>query len=111
MSLLFFILGCYGFTTLVVQSKIMEPIREFFNGRVNFMYKLLNCMMCTGFWAGLFFTLGFKFSPSYELFSDTHTNIVKLVFYTLFDASFISGVIWLIYLIQLNLERYVEDKL
>ena len=111
MALLYFILGCYGFTMLVVQSKIMEPFREFFKDRVNLFHKLLNCMMCTGFWAGLFFTLGFKFSPSYELFSDTHTNIVKLVFYTLFDASFISGVIWLIYLIQLNLERYVEDKL
>jgi Na+/H+-dicarboxylate symporter len=111
MALLYFIAGCYGFTMLVVQSKIMEPFREFFKGRVNFMYKLLNCMMCTGFWVGLFFTLGFKFSPSYEMFSDTHTNVVKLISYTIFDASFMSGVIWLIYLLQLNLERHVEDKL
>ena len=42
MALLFFILGCYGFTTLIVQSKIMKPIRDFFNGRVNFVYELLN---------------------------------------------------------------------
>ena len=111
MALLYFIVGCYGFTTILVQSKIMEPVREFFKGRVNFMYKLLNCMMCTGFWVGLFFTLGFKFSPSYEMFSDTHTNAIKLAFYTLFDASFISGTIWLIYLIQLNLERHVKDEL
>ena len=111
MALLFFILGCYGFTLLVVESKIMEPVREFFKDRVNFVHKLLNCMMCTGFWVGLFFTIGFKFSPSYQLFSDTNTSLVKLAFYTIFDASFISGIVWLIWLIQLNLERHVEDKL
>lgn len=111
MALLFFILGCYGVTTLIVQSKIMEPVREFFKDRVEFVYKLLNCMMCTGFWVGLFFTLGFKFSPTYELFSGVHTGIIRLAFYSLFDSAFISGVIWLIYLIQLNLERHVKDEL
>ena len=111
MALLFFILGCYGLTTIIVQSKIMEPFREFWKNRVNFIHKLLNCMMCTGFWIGLFFTLGFKFSPTYQLFSELHTNIIKLATYSIFDASFISGIIWLIYLIQLNLERHVQDKL
>jgi hypothetical protein len=104
-------MGCYGITLLVVQSKIMEPVREFFKGRVNFVYKLLNCMMCTGFWVGLFFTLGFKFSPSYDLFSGITSNTLQLIAYTIFDASFISGVIWLLYLIQLNLERHVKDEL
>ena len=111
MMLLYFIMGCYGITLLVVQSKIMEPVREFFKGRVNFVYKLLNCMMCTGFWVGLFFTLGFKFSPSYDLFSGITSNTLQLIAYTIFDASFISGVIWLLYLIQLNLERHVKDEL
>jgi hypothetical protein len=111
MMLLYFIMGCYGITLLVVQSKIMEPVREFFKDRVNFVYKLLNCMMCTGFWVGLFFTLGFKFSPSYDLFSGSHSNTLQLIAYTIFDASFISGIIWLLYLIQLNLERHVKDEL
>jgi hypothetical protein len=111
MMLLYFIMGCYGITLLLVQSKIMEPVREFFKDRVNFVHKLLNCMMCSGFWVGLFFSLGFKFSPSYDLFSAAHSNILQLITYSIFDASFISGVIWLLYLIQLNLERHVKDEL
>jgi hypothetical protein len=111
MGILFYLLGCYGLTTIIVQSKIMEPVRLIFKETVSFMYKLLTCMMCTGFWVGVLTSTGFKYSVSYSIFSVTNTNIFELISYTIFDGAIVSGVIWLTYLIQLNLERHVKDEL
>lgn len=111
MGLLFYILGCYGLTTIIVQSKIMEPIRLFFKKTITFVYKLLTCMMCTGFWIGVITSIRFKYSISYSIFLNGDTSILDLIFYIVFDGAIISGVIWLIYLLQLNLERHVKDEL
>ena len=107
MDVLFFILACYGITLLIVQSRIMSPVREIFNGRVNFLYHLLNCMMCTGFWVGLFTSIIYNFSPSYITLNGGGSSFL----YNLLDAAFTSGCIWLIFLVQLNLERYVKDEI
>jgi hypothetical protein len=102
-----YILACYGVTLLIVQSKVMKPVREFFKNRVNFIYGLIHCMMCTGFWVGFLSTLFFDCSITYEIIGgDT-----SMIWFNIFDASLISGVIWLLYLVQLNLERHVKDEL
>ena len=86
MSILFFILACYGLTMIIVQSKIMEPVREFFAARVKFIYQLLHCMMCTGFWVGFLGSIYFHYSPSYALLNGTGNTIP----YHFFDGAFIS---------------------
>lgn len=110
-AILYFILGCYGLTTILVQSKIFKPLRESFKDTVPFIYTLLNCMMCTGFWVGVLMTIVFRFSISYSLFSNNTTNVFELLMYVLFDGAFISGLMWLMFLVQLNLERHVKDEL
>lgn len=109
--MIFYILGCYGLTTIIVQSKIMKPFRMFFKKNVPFIFKLLNCMMCTGFWVGALTSIVFRYSISYFLFFNNTPNLFNLFSYIIFDAAFISGVVWLIYLIQLNLERHVKNEL
>jgi hypothetical protein len=63
--------------------------------------------MCTGFWVGLLSGIFFDFSITYAIIDAD----INMLWFNLFDASLISGVIWLIYLIQLNLEKYVKDEL
>lgn len=45
MSLLTFVLACYGMTMIVVYGKIFEPIRP--------NHYFFRCTMCMGFWVGL----------------------------------------------------------
>jgi hypothetical protein len=133
MGLIFYLLGCYGLTTILVQSKIFKPIREFFKGAApgtsgtsgssgssgtsgtsgtsGFIYSLLTCMLCTGFWIGVLTSTGFKYSISYSIFSNGHTNLLELLLYTLFDGAIVSGIMYLMFLIQLNLERHVKDEI
>lgn len=44
-SLITFILVCYGITSIVVNGKIFENVRG--------QSYMLNCQMCMGFWVGL----------------------------------------------------------
>lgn len=104
MGLFYFIFVCYGFTMLIVQSRIMKPFREFFKEPNPMIYKLLNCMMCVGFWVGLIVSFTVNYSPDF-------IGLVERFSSHFFDAAFISGTVWLIYLIQLNLERHVKDQL
>jgi len=106
-NVILFMLACYGVTMLIVQSKIMRPIREFFKGKINSVYNLLHCMMCTGFWVGFLTSVFFDCSITYELIGGGS----RLIWFHLFDASLISGLIWLLYLVQLNLEKNVKDEL
>lgn len=68
-------------------------------------------MMCTGFWVGLLSSLAFDYIAAYKLLSSGNVNTHQLILYIIFNSAFISGMVWLIYLIQLNLERYVKDEL
>lgn len=111
MGILLYLLGCYGLTTIIVQSKIIKPVRAFFKQRAVNIYNLLVCMMCTGFWVGVITTISFGFSITYSFFNTTEINLLQLIGFTIFDGAIVSGVVWLIYLIQLNLERHVKDEL
>ena len=103
MNIIFFILLCYGITMLIVQSKIVEPIRTYLG--VNAFFKnLLHCMMCTGFWVGLF--ISGIYSPTHA-YMNCNNDLLERVF----DGAFTSGLVWFLYLLQLNLERHVSDNL
>lgn len=46
MTLLSFILACYGMTMIIVYGKIFDPIRP--------DWHMLKCTLCTGWWVGVF---------------------------------------------------------
>ena len=50
MTFIWFSLISYGLTQILVYGKILDPIRPK-SGKLG---QLLECPMCTGFWAGLF---------------------------------------------------------
>jgi len=60
---LIFTLGCTGITVIVVLSSLLEPIREFISSKSNFLNKLINCTMCTGFWVGVACSFWFEINP------------------------------------------------
>lgn len=53
MSLLIFILICYGMTMILVYGSIFNNIRP----KEGFFGKLFKCPMCTGFWVGVFINI------------------------------------------------------
>lgn len=87
-NLLKFAFVCYGITLAIVQSKVARPFREFFHYRSEFIYALLSCMMCTGFWV----SIGVSF-------------FMPQTGYFLLDGFMGMGIIWLIYLFQMVLEK------
>lgn len=50
MTFIWFCLVSYGLTQILVYGKILDPIRP----KTGKLGQLLECPMCTGFWAGLF---------------------------------------------------------
>ena len=42
---------------------MLEPIREFISSKSDFLSKLINCTMCTGFWVGIIFSSWFDINP------------------------------------------------
>ena len=58
-----FTLGCTGITLIIVLSNLLEPVREFISSKFNFLNKLINCTMCTGFWVGAVCSIWFDINP------------------------------------------------
>jgi uncharacterized membrane protein len=67
MSLLYFILVCYGLTQILVYGSIFNKIRP--------KHHFFHCPMCIGFWSGV---LVFLISPWTELFT-FEPNIINLL--------------------------------
>tara|TARA_R100000231_G_scaffold103000_2_gene76500 strand:+ start:1341 stop:1652 length:312 start_codon:yes stop_codon:yes gene_type:complete len=53
-SVLVWIMAVYGMTTIIVSSTIMQPVRNVISSWIPPLGKLVNCMLCMGFWAGVF---------------------------------------------------------
>lgn len=109
-TLIYFILICYGLTSIVVQSKLFKPFRETIKIKSNFFGSLLNCMMCFGFWVGLFVVSVLGFSPTTILFGGVNLNLLNKVIFTIFDAAFISGVVYYINIVELYIESKLPDE-
>tara|TARA_Y100001938_G_scaffold129712_1_gene184941 strand:- start:813 stop:1121 length:309 start_codon:yes stop_codon:yes gene_type:complete len=88
-SVLIWILACYGMTTIIVSSVAFAPIRKAVQ-KISVLHKLINCMLCMGFWVGVFWG---------SMFWDPFSNIET--FYPLrllFNGCFGAATTWLIYL-------------
>lgn len=54
-NLILFIFGVIGMTHIVVNGKILEPVRNLMRGFLpEFLSSGLDCTSCMGFWCGLF---------------------------------------------------------
>ena len=87
-------LGVYGTANIIVFSNFFKPVREFFKD-TPFFGKMIVCILCTGFWVGLFWSL-VVWSPAnmfimQSYWANKYTN-------TLFDACIGSCICWIIYL-------------
>ena len=107
--LLYLILGCYGITSIIVQSKLFKPFREWVENKSVFLGKLINCMLCSGFWIGLITILVFNMSPAYSFLGEYSLlpEFATRCFCAIFDGAFIASMVYHINLIEL----YVESKL
>lgn len=110
LSLVYFIFICYGLTSIVVQSKIFKPFREIVKTKSKFFGSLLHCMMCFSFWVGLFVVPVLGFSPTSILFGEVNLNLYSRIIFTIFDAAFISGVVYYINIIELYIESKLPDE-
>lgn len=114
LSLFYFIFICYGITSIVVQSKLFRPLREFISGRSKFFGSLLSCMMCFSFWVGLFVVTLINFSPSELLYGDyllgTNLSSVGEAVFTFLDAAFISATVYFLNIIELYIESKLPDE-
>ena len=88
-SVLIWILACYGMTTIIVSSVIFEPVRNLVQN-IQPLHKLFNCMLCMGFWVGVFWG-GLFWDPFSKI--DTFYPMQLL-----FDGCFGAATTWLIYL-------------
>lgn len=94
MSLLIAILVAYGITLIVTQGSIFYAFREWFGKKTaqggklskvyGYVYKLINCPMCFGFWAGIL--VGYFLGPFVGL-------------QMLFNGALFSGTTWILFCI------------
>jgi hypothetical protein len=94
----------------VVQSKLFKPFRELIKTKSKFFGSLINCMMCFGFWVGLYVVPILGFSPTAILFGRTDLFLSEKIIFTIFDASFVSGVVYYINIIELYIESKLPDE-
>jgi hypothetical protein len=109
-TLTYFVFICYGITSIVVQSKLFKPLREIIKTKSSFFGSLLNCMMCFGFWVGLFVVPVLAFSPTAIFFGKMDLDLLDKILFTIFDAAFISGVVYYINIIELYIESKLPDE-
>jgi len=112
-DVLVWIIAVYGMSTIIVHSTLFEPVRNFltYSGVVtdeegnlvemvkrNFTLpgKLINCILCMGFWVGVFWGL-LVWSPADSIFLRPN-NELTLFLKGLFSGCLGSATTWLIYL-------------
>jgi len=66
--------------------------------------------MCFGFWVGLYVVPVLGFSPTAILFGKTNLDLYQKIIFTIFDAAFISGVVYYINIIELYIESKLPDE-
>ncbi len=87
MNLILFMLIAYGITQIIVESYILSNFRMWVQSKFTWLYALLSCMMCTGYWVGIILSEIF-WSPVETYFG----NVYGIVY----DGFLTSAVVWLI---------------
>jgi hypothetical protein len=93
-SVILWILAVYGMTTIIVSSVLFQPIRKRVE-KIAPLHKLINCMLCMGFWVGVFWGGLYwnPFSQCEEYYRDSH-----FLMDCLFSGCFGAASTWIIYL-------------
>ena len=88
-------LATFGAANIIVYSTIFQPVRNSV-AKIPLISKLINCILCMGFWVGVFW--GFTiWSPS-EYFILKQSLPYQIIFDALFNGSLGSCISWIIYL-------------
>lgn len=106
-STLVWILGTFGMATIIVNSQIMLPVRNFLTfskmikdesgnytevveRKFKFFGKLVNCILCMGFWSGIFWGALY-----WHPFENSNAHFIMDCF---FAGCFGAATTWIIYL-------------
>lgn len=68
--MIYFLLACWGMTHIIVVSKILDPIRNYFIIKSPLMEYMLTCYQCSGFWVGLILYPFFSTIPNLTTYID-----------------------------------------
>ncbi len=106
MELILFVLLNYGVSNIIVHSSIFLGFREFFEKvSPNFFGVLFNCMICTPFWTGAFFTVLFKFVGSDLIPYDLGESVFLVILSVFLNSCLSSGSVFVLHTIQERFER------
>ena len=117
-SLVIFLLSCYGGANGIVFSRLLQPIRlwiefseksyapdgNFIGGKLRtfwlakFLAKLVNCPLCVGFWLGIIYSLGIYSPCANTMWYPWTFNPIALVF----DGFLGSAAAWIMHLLLRN---------
>ena len=86
METLIWILAAYGMSQILVYGSIFQNLRDRLIRNSKFFGELIQCMMCTSTWVGLFFSLAF-YSPTETMTMIPYTHVF-------FDGMLASGSVW-----------------
>ena len=89
-DVLVWISATFGMTTIIVNSTIMHPVREFLTKSIPFLGKLINCFLCTSFWVGVFWAT-LHWDPFHQFGTGTFLS-------ALFAGCVGSATSWIVYL-------------
>jgi hypothetical protein len=101
-SFLIWSLAVFGTANIIVFSTIFKPIRDAL-ANVPVISKLINCILCMGFWVGSFWGY-FTWNPAEFLILRMYNGGFQTVLDLLFNGALGSCVCWLIYL-------FIADKM
>lgn len=123
---LVFLFICYSFANIVVFSHICEPVRELMGIidkyvlKTEFLGKLINCITCFGFWAGVIISLITDFLlkiDNFSVFSQYISVNQHPIWLLFFNGVISSGACWTIYMLLegknekfLNVNLKKEEK-
>jgi len=67
MSLLIFILACWGLTHILVVGTIFDAPRDWITIKSEFLGKMLSCHQCCSFWVGMAMSFAIKDLPGISI--------------------------------------------
>ena len=87
MILFLFLSLSYSISNIITQSKIFEGVRNFIGSVSSFFGDMFHCMMCIGFWVGMFLSFFLPISCLYIVGNNVWIG-------HFFDACIGSGIAW-----------------
>jgi len=100
-SFIIWALATFGAANIIVYSTVFLPVRNAV-ANISFLNKLVNCILCMGFWVGAFWSLLVWNPVSYFLLKQNLPY--QIIFDTVFSGALGSCVCWVIYL-------FIADKM